>query len=388
MGVPFERSTRSLARDSSRRTVAGVLLGVALVGAWAAWAWGARVELHETSERARLETLTPPHPVEAPVDARVAEILVELGQEVTRGQALVRLESDVRRTALREATARRDAIRDELPSLRALLETTRRGLELDRETTRGAVSEMSARAAGAEARAALARERASRVERLATTGAATPDQRALARAEAERRSAEARASSHAARRARWERLTQETDRRARLRALEREIARVEGALQTADARVERLRRALARHVVVAPIEGRVAEMERLARDDFAEAGDHLLSVLPDEELRAVAYFSPGRALGRIEAGQPARMRLEGFPWTRFGTVDASVRRVAAEPSAGTVRVELELVDPASFPAPLQHGHPGHVEVRVEEVSPFDLLLRSAGRWLEPGSSAT
>ena len=42
---------------------------------------------------------------------------------------------------------------------------------------------------------------------------------------------------------------------------------------------------------------------------------------------------------------------------------------------------------ASAPAiPLSHGSPGSVEVEVERISPVDLVLRTAARWLEDGSS--
>ena len=86
-------------------------------------------------------------------------------------------------------------------------------------------------------------------------------------------------------------------------------------------------------------------------------------------------------MGRIQTGQRARLRLEGFPWTEYGGVSATVSNVAGEPRSGRVRVELAVnPDPASS-IPLQHGLPGTIEVEVERVSPAVLLLRAAGRRL-------
>jgi membrane fusion protein (multidrug efflux system) len=60
--------------------------------------------------------------------------------------------------------------------------------------------------------------------------------------------------------------------------------------------------------------------------------------------------------------------------------------VANEPRSGKIRVELQ-VDPVhSFPVPLQHGLPGILEVRVEQISPAALVLRVAGTLLaKPGA---
>src|SRR5579864_9610177 len=100
----------------------------------------------------------------------------------------------------------------------------------------------------------------------------------------------------------------------------------------------------------------------------------------------IAQFPPPAAFGRIRPGQPARLRLEGFPWAQYGTVTATVSRVAGEVRDGRVRVEL-LVNPQSASRiPLQHGMPGSVEVQVENVSPAALALRAAGQMIgEPTS---
>ena len=73
------------------------------------------------------------------------------------------------------------------------------------------------------------------------------------------------------------------------------------------------------------------------------------------------------------------MRLDGFPWTQYGAVRATVETAGNEIREDHLRVELRVDDPASVPAPLQHGLPGTVEVEVETVTPAILSLRAAGR---------
>jgi hypothetical protein len=104
-------------------------------------------------------------------------------------------------------------------------------------------------------------------------------------------------------------------------------------------------------------------------------------------LKIMTDFLPPAALGRIQPGQPARLRLEGFPWAQYGAVAATVASVASEVRDGWVRVELAVRADAASPIPLQHGLPGTVEVEVDHVSPATLVLRTAGSLLTgPGTS--
>ena len=101
-------------------------------------------------------------------------------------------------------------------------------------------------------------------------------------------------------------------------------------------------------------------------------------LIPPGGLRIVAEFLPA-ALGRIRPGQKAWMRLDGFSWTQYGVVSATVEHSGGEVHDGRVRVELSVDDPASVPAPLQHGLPGTVEIQIETVTPAVLVLRAAGQ---------
>jgi len=103
--------------------------------------------------------------------------------------------------------------------------------------------------------------------------------------------------------------------------------------------------------------------------------------LPPGGIRVVAEFSPPAAFGRIRPGQAAQLRLHGFPWAQYGSVKARVATVAGEIRNGTVRVEMNVESAPSLPVPMQHGLPGTAEVRVEEISPAELLLRASGQLL-------
>ena len=119
---------------------------------------------------------------------------------------------------------------------------------------------------------------------------------------------------------------------------------------------------LSLHTVRAPVSGRIGDRLSLRVGEFVEKGVHLGTVIPSGEVRVVAEFAPERALGRIQPGQQAKLRLSGFSWVQYGSVPATVHRVGKEPQNGTVRVELALDEPNAFPVSLSHGLPGTLEV--------------------------
>jgi membrane fusion protein (multidrug efflux system) len=108
-------------------------------------------------------------------------------------------------------------------------------------------------------------------------------------------------------------------------------------------------------------------------------GDKLAAVVPTGDLRIVASFQPADALGRIQPGQPARLRLDGFPWTEYGSIIATVTHVGSEVRDQRIRVELAVNPHSANRIPMQHGLPGTVQVEVERISPASLLLRVVGK---------
>jgi len=88
-------------------------------------------------------------------------------------------------------------------------------------------------------------------------------------------------------------------------------------------------------------------------------------------------------LGRVASEQPARMRLDAYPWTQFGTLLAKVTNVANEPTAGKIRIELAVQPHDNAAIVLQHGLTGSVEVEVDRISPASLVLQTASKLLNP-----
>jgi multidrug resistance efflux pump len=229
--------------------------------------------------------------------------------------------------------------------------------------------------------ARAAEEEAELFARLQARGLPTQLDLLRAKAEVQKRRAGVDTLRLAVSRLEGEHRTLESDRQARLEWLRREVTRLAGDVTTAAATVERLAHEIERRRVRAPMAGRLGEVAELRVGSVVREGDRLAAVVPLGDLQVVAVFTPPSALGRIQPGQAARLRLEGFPWTQYGSLAATVRRVASEVRDGRVRVELGVDPDGAPPIPLQHGLPGTVEVQVERVAPATLVVRAAGKLL-------
>ena len=368
----------ALAIDGFRRSRLGTLLVAALLGSWAAWFVLARVVLYEVSATARLEVDQAAHLVEAQVAGRVKATHLVLGQEVQVGDMLVELEADAQQFLLEEMRVQLTALAPQLTALDAEIAAEEEARREDQQAGQMGLDQARARHREAEAAAKLSAEEAERMTLLRARNYIAELDLLRARTEAHQRLAAANALRLEIGRLEWNRRAQRSDRKVRLERLRREATQLEGQMATAAAAIERLEYEIERRRIRAPVTGRLGEIANLRIGAFVREGDKLGAVIPPGTLKAVADFLPPAALGRIHPGQPAWLRLEGFPWTQYGAIAAMVASVAGEVRNGQVRVELAVLPDSAPPIPVQHGLPGTVEVEVDRVSPATLVLRTAG----------
>ena len=381
MPSPFSRTVRSLSSDRFRRSSVGLLAVAVILAGWLVWSVTARVTLYEATPTARLEVDSAVHPIEAAVSGRVAKNYIALGREVQLGEALVELEADSERLQLSEEESRVTALSAELAALHSQTSAARQAQIEAQQSAPAALDEARARYEEALASARLAEEEAIRLTSLYRNGLIAELDMIRARAEADRRRAGAQSLKSAITRQDKDLSALNSTKQAGVEDLNRGAAALNGEIKTRTAIVERLKHEIHRRIIRAPASGRLGETASLQAGQFVREGDKLGAIVPDGRLRAIAEFAPSSALGRIQTGQRARLRLEGFPWTEFGQLEATVSLVASEPRQGIVRVEL-IVHPESAPLiRLQHGLPGHVEIAIERASPAELALRAAGRLL-------
>ncbi len=382
MATPFARTLRSIRSDGFGPTSLCALVALVLLAAWSAWLVSARVNVVASSP-ARVALVGALYPIEAPVAGSVAATHLALGRSVRQGELLVELDSVALELEAAEERERSRAAEAELLALEEALASERRAAEEALAVVAAVAEEERLRRAEHELALALGREEVTRLEQLARDGIVSELELVRARGLVQSRALALELhGASAARRAREEQRAA-TERSARTAGLARELERQRGLLAAGEAKLARLAHALRERRILAPRDGTLAELRELAAGSAVQAGERLAALVASGDLVVVADFPPSAALGRIAPGQRAELRLDGFPWSRFGTIGLCVERVGGEPREGLVRVELAIERPSPSIA-LQHGLPGVVEIVVERVSPAELVLRGAGLAALPG----
>lgn len=375
----FSRFAR--AQDASSRTVLSAVLGAALLLAWALWFFFARVSLYETSRQARIEVEAAPHDVDAPAGGRLLRTELELDRHVSAGDILVELDSESWRLEKQAEERKILAVGPQIEALTREMLSDEDALRGEGKALQAEVSEAKARQRASDVVAQLKASERKQVETLHEQHIVADVERQRSEADYEKQSAESQAARAQVGRLGTEGVVRRSDRLARIARLEAEIARLQSVRSEAESRIPILDQRIEMFTIRAPVSGRIGNMANLRPGAVVSPGTRLCTIIPSGGLRAVAFFDVATATGRVMPGQSARMRLFGFPWTKFGSLLARVERVGSEPRDGLIRVELELLPVQRSYIPIQHGLQGSVEVEVETVAPVALVLDAAGRYL-------
>jgi membrane fusion protein (multidrug efflux system) len=380
--VPFRGTLRSLAIDHARDSRVATVLVLAVAVAWAIWSAVASIPIYATSDRARLESPQSTYRIVPAVEGRISRADLQLGQRVEKGQVLVELDSAAPRNAFDEGTARVDALREDVAALDRQIAAARRAIDADRARQQLAIREAAAAADEAAAQLEAARRQSSDLAKL-RAGGLVPDATAVAAAqEAKARQARFNTLDLARQQRESARLAAEAEAQSRLTALQAQRIHAEGNLALAERAIAQLRDEIELRRIVAPLSGRIGELQNVRVGSFVSAGAGLGTVVPDESLRIAADLPP-ELMTRVRAGQAARFRFEGLSTLTHGSLAAVVTQMGSEVRNGTFEVILAPANHATPAAALIHGTRGSIDIEIERLSPLNLLLRKAGEWTEP-----
>ena len=387
MAYPFDRTLRSLNGYESGTRVLLVVLVILGVGGLVTWAVVARVPIVKVSTQGRIEPHNAVYRIEPPSAGRVVRSLLNLDEDVKEGDLLIEFDTHAERLELEQSKASEAALEQELAVIRDQIANKKGEVAATGQVNDVAVREAQEKEQEIAPRHKLAEQRAelaakspsgsiSEIEKLERS----TDVDALGFAQTEQ--------SLAIVRLRREQTVRSQTLTAELLALKREELKAEGQLRELTVAIDRLGYQIEKKHYRAPASGRLVDVAELGAGAFIADGQRVGTIVADDaEMRIRARF-PKEDVGIIEPGQTAQLKLDGYPWTIYGTVPARVTRVGTEPGLvttpeaipGTVRVELDIEAPGDSRIQLHHGMTATVEVEVARVSPVALLMRAIGEW--------
>jgi hemolysin D len=129
---------------------------------------------------------------------------------------------------------------------------------------------------------------------------------------------------------------------------ERQIGTLSEKLNGANAKLDQL-------VLKSPIDGVVQGSAITTLGQVVSSGDALMRIVPPEDAGLeIECYLPNKDVGFVKIGQKAILKIEAFPFTRYGTIDAIVTNIAhdaiAEPDATQIEQDSSRAHRASMPA--------------------------------------
>ena len=335
--------------------------------------------------------------VAAKTSGRIREITVREGDQVKAGQVIATLDDeqlkarvDQAQSNVAQADARLSRARHEIAVLQAQLEQSRLGVNQSRLDAEGRVSQAQAHVAAAEASLARAeadykqaRADAERFTTLAEQGDAPAREGEQARAAAEAHKAVVQAARKQVDAARGGFLAAKANldnpaiRAAQSAAIEQQIRQAQADVQSAEAEAGRARAQLQEAEanrsdlqIVAPFDGTVATRSA-EPGEVVSPGTPIMTIVNLSKVYLRAFIPEGE-IGRVRAGQTARVYLDSNPKQPLDAVVARIDPQASFTPENTyyrddrveqvVGVKLQIVNSQGFAKP---GMPADGDVLVE-----------------------
>jgi hemolysin D len=111
-----------------------------------------------------------------------------------------------------------------------------------------------------------------------------------------------------------------------------------------------------------PVSGRVQQLEVSTTGEVVQTGQRLIIVVPDGTALEIEAMLPNRDKGFVREGQDARVKLEAFPFTKYGTLDGKVLTVSNDAipagkgqSDGETGTAQDAAGPLVFPVRISLG---------------------------------
>ena len=398
----------------------GLCLGLLL------WAWTSRIEIL-ASAPGKVVVVGQNKSIQSLMPGVVSELWVEEGERVLAGQPLLTLDATIADAELRQLQDTGQRLVQDEWRLRALLHAAHSELASQPQTApHGAPDKDTQTRLAAEwlafqsALSALANEQGQQQSRLAATARETrAQQQSLALLVEETRALASLQARGVVPRVQY--LQRERDRLALVQSLaaldgqrgeaqaalaglnarrqatraeftrrwQGELAEVEERLLALQAAVVKARTQRDRLTLYAPVAGRVQALALHATGAVVNPAEVLMQIVPEDGPLLIEALVENRDRGFIRRGQPVRIKVDAFNFTRYGTLPGVVREIAADAQSGpdralrfvvTIRPDDETLSVDGRAQRVTPGMSVNVDFELGTRRVLDLLLSPLRRY--------
>lgn len=86
------------------------------------------------------------------------------------------------------------------------------------------------------------------------------------------------------------------------------------------------------YLLTAPINGKVSFVHKWDVGQFINAGEHYLTVVPDEHQSVIGIVHiPQTSFGKVSTGQKVNVRLDGYPYMEYGMLVGTIGHLSSVP---------------------------------------------------------
>ena len=171
-----------------------------------------------------------------------------------------------------------------------------------------------------------------------------------------------------------------------------DLAKAEADARLAREELTKATQRQSQQVLRSPVDGVVQQLAIYSEGAVLKAADPILVVVPDSGELIVEAQVLNRDAGFVEAGQPVTVKLEAFPFTRYGTLEGKLawisRDAIQDEKLGPVYAARVTVTPPPRGSTIEvtPGLAASAEIRTDErrvidylLSPLERAVSEAGR---------
>lgn len=86
------------------------------------------------------------------------------------------------------------------------------------------------------------------------------------------------------------------------------------------------------YLLIAPVEGRITFTRYWSENQNIKTGDRLATIIPDDSIQIIGrILIPSSGLGKVKIGQQVNVKLNGFPYMEYGLLKGQLSSISSVP---------------------------------------------------------